>query len=260
MKWLLIFLSFLSLEDIAYAGFDDSILWRYEFASDSSKSYCFNPGYINSPGLGLIFLHTSPYQLRGLAWDFAGLKYGLGRFGFSGHYRSYRLSDLYSANSFSLTGAYKLRQGLDFSISTDLESEEYGQVSKYHRIDAGINLSYARGTIAALGGIRKINLRKPYDLTDIDKPEAIILVSTCLAGGIQINAGYKCLNYGINKWYFSQDVALIKGVGLRLGYISNPALIEWGLDLSRKNITLIFTYQAISRLSDTMILGLSFGV
>lgn len=260
MKFMLIFLLLLLLiAGTAYAGLDESILWRYEFQTDSANGFSFNPGYINSRGLGLIFLHTSPYQLQDLGWDFAGLKYGFGRFGFSGYYRSYRLKDLYSANSYELSGAYNLSNGLDLSISTEWESEEFDRLSKYNRIDIGLNISYSKNNFAILGGFRKINLKKPYASPDIDKPEPILLVSKRLAVGLEFKAGYRRLCSGVNRWYFAQDIMLVKGVGLRLGYMSNPGLLEWGLDLSWENATLIFAYQAISRLSDTIILGLSFG-
>jgi hypothetical protein len=248
-----------AFSELSYAGIDESILWRYELSSGPADQFGFNPSFICGKGMGLMVLHSNPYQLNHLNWDFGSIKYGLGRIGFIGCFRSFRLSELYDNNTVSSGGAVMLNNHFGTSLMVNISTTKFGNFGNYSGSSLNVNLMYSVRDIMAIAGLKNITLKKPYSFPDIEKPEPYIIAKMSFGNGVQLLGGFRHLRTDINKWYFRQDIALSKGVGLSLGYMNNPNLLEWGLDLYWKNATLLFTYQAISKLNDTMILGLSFG-
>jgi hypothetical protein len=80
-----------------------------------------------------------------------------------------------------------------------------------------------------------------------------------LEPGILLSAGYSNPGLGLSRWYFGQRAALFDHAVVKLGLLNNPNVLFWGLDLSWKRITLDFTYFAIGRLTDTSVMGISYG-
>ncbi|HBC47756.1 MAG TPA: hypothetical protein DEO84_09015, partial [candidate division Zixibacteria bacterium] len=125
------------------------------------------------------------------------------------------------------------------------------------RVDFNLGLSYSGKKLAGMLALDRINLKKPYGETE--KAEPMILGSYNPANGMIFTTGYKESFTGEGRWLFKQDISIINGLGLELGYMNNPGILQWGLDLSWKSLKLSFGYNAVSRLNDTMVMGLSWG-
>ena len=81
-----------------------------------------------------------------------------------------------------------------------------------------------------------------------------------LGDGMIFSMGFKSLYTMQSRWFFKQDINIIKGADLELGYLNNPNILQWGLDLSWKSVRLSFAYQGIGKLNDSVVMGLSWGM
>jgi hypothetical protein len=80
-----------------------------------------------------------------------------------------------------------------------------------------------------------------------------------IGDGMIFSGGFRESSQSKGRWFFKQDITIIKGTDLELGYMNNPNLLQWGLDLSWKSFRLSFGYLVISRLNNTMLIGLAWG-
>jgi hypothetical protein len=258
MKRILFALVLLPLQLALANGFDEMILWRYSSPIVPAGQYGSSPEQICRIGPNVLLLYSNPYNLRSLSWNFAAVNYGLGRWGVSGAFRSYSLNGLYGDYKTSMAFAYEPVENLGVSSSIDYSRLKFGEDASYNRIDLNIALSYTRKKFTGLLAINRINIKKPYDYPE--RVEPLILGAVDLGQGMIFNAGYKRTFTGESRWLFRQNIEIVRGANLNLGYMNNPNLLQWGLDLSWKSLNLSFGYHAVSRLNDTMVMGLSWGI
>ncbi len=128
------------------------------------------------------------------------------------------------------------------------DTMELTLILKYH---------FKKNNLAGAMSLNRINLEKPYDYSRQIEPAVMGAVD--LGDGMIFSAGFRESEGKQGRWFFKQDIAIVKGADLELGYMNNPNILRWGLDLSWKSLRLSFSYLAISRLNDTMVIGLSRG-
>lgn len=260
MRWILLTLLLIWAQVSMASGPDEMILGPRYLPGFGATGFV--PVEVCRAGLRAQFLHADPYgsnDFGELGWSFAAMEYGAGRWGAFGRFRSYGLEGLYQDNSFVLGGALSPARGVSVSLSTTYEREEFGGENGYQRLDLGFSTSYTRSGAVLTGRFERLNLKKPYDFDGITTPDFGLSGSYSFDNGITLGVGYDNPGLGPGRLSLAQRADLVDMVGLKLGFMNNPDLLFWGLDLSYKKLTLDFTYIAIGRLNDTMVLGLSYG-
>lgn len=233
-------------------------LWQYQLPA-ADRGFSFEPASVCSSGYGAIFIHGNPYQNAALSWDFASARYGFGRLGILASYRIYALDDLYGDATYSLGVASKMVNKTYLHISGRYSRESFEGVGNFSGVDCEIRASYHRDNFIGLVGFDGLNLNKPYENAALDQanPSATLIYSH--PGSYVLAAGFKRSGAAWNRWYFDHRIQLAPSLDMRLGYITNPNVVEWGLDLTHKSFRLIFTYLGVSRLNDTILFGISVG-
>jgi hypothetical protein len=258
MKKILFALIIIPVQFVWAAGPDEMILWRYSSPIIPQRHYGSTPEQICREGPSVLLLYSNPYNIKSLNWNNASVTYGFGRWGVSGAFRSYSLDGLYGDYKSSLGFAYLPIKKLGISASIDYGKLTFGDDANYNRVDFNLGLSYSRKNLAGMLALGRINLKKPYDSHENIEP--MILGSFNPGDGMIFTAGYKESFTGEGRWLFKQDIGIINGLGLELGYMNNPSILQWGLDLSWKSLNLSLGYHAVSRLNDTVVMGLSWGI
>lgn len=257
MKRLIVTLVLLSSGSLAASGFDDMVLWHYELPAPSQNSFSIEPLSISQNGFSATFLYADPYQIGSLHWNYAAFKYGLTKWGIFGGARFYGLNDLYSNDQIMLGGAFRPHPNFALAISINHEREQFQEIESYDRFDLDAKMSGSISGFTCVLDLDRINIIKSYDFPRIATPEPTFYGSLKFDKDYQLSIGAKRLYTKRTRWFFNQDANIIDGIGLRLGYFSNPNVFNWGLDLNWNSFTFEFTYFAMSRLNDTMALGLS---
>jgi hypothetical protein len=247
----------LSLYTIAGAEYDDNILWRYSFASGNS-GYSVSPDNVCQTNYNAIFLHSNPYQLRDLNWDYISAKAGYGKWGLSAAIRSYRLTDLYNDMMVSIAGALRLTQQFYFALGTSFGREKFGNTTEYDRADMNLHAVYLIKPIAIHGGLDRVCLKKPYQFYNKSARPFVVCNLTTSECSV-FSAGYKQIEPERGRWLLSQDLSVSSNLSLSIAYLTYPDLLQCGLDLRWKKITFSAIYQGIDKLDDTIIWGLSIG-
>ena len=258
MKKILFALILLSSEIIWATGPDEMILWRYSSPIILQGRYGSTPEQICRRGPSVLLLYSNPYNIKSLNWNDASLTYGFGRWGVSGAFRSYSLDGLYGDYKTSLGLACMPVENLGISTSIDYGKLTFGEDAKYNRVDLNLGFSYSRKKLAGMLALSRINLKKPYDSSENIEP--MVLGAYNPSERMIFTTGYKESSTGEGRWLFKQDIGIISGIDLELGYMNNPSILQWGLDLSWKSLNLSLGYHAISRLNDTVVMGLSWGI
>jgi hypothetical protein len=238
-------------------GFDDMIQWRYEAPIMPKGQFSLAPNQVYRKSSEILLLHSNPYALSSLNWDYAALKYGAGRWGVFGKFRSYTLSNLYADYATSLGTAYEFSENLAISASGEYGNMKFGDAVSYSSINLNLGLSYSRRNMAGVIAVNRINLKKPYE--HYGNAEPMVIGSIDLGEGMIFSTGFRKQANGEGRWYIKQDIGIIDNIDLQLGYLNNPNILQWGLDLSWRSFRLGVGYMAISRLNDTLIMGLSWG-
>jgi hypothetical protein len=241
------------------SGFDHTVLERFDYAGLSGGEISFEPSRLCRPGFGALFLHTDPYQISSLSWDFAAARYSWRGLGFYASYRSYRLERLYNDVTASAGLAAPIYNRIYSLLLVSHRYEEYCGAGNYGRLDATLRISYNGGDFVGQAGLEEIVLKKPYEIPGGYRPEPTVRATYFASADIGLFVGFRHDTLGRGRWTFGQEVAITPGFHLRLGFTNNPNALEWGLDLSYKSLTFIFDYKAVNKLSDTVIIGLSIG-
>jgi hypothetical protein len=255
MRKILIALILFPIQLAISSGLDEMILWRYESPIIPKGQLSFAPNQICSKGPGILLLHSNPYSLSSLNWDYATVKYGWGYWGIIGGLKSYALSDLYNDYKASLGMAYEPIEVLAVSASCDYGKLKFGSDTNFSRFDLNLGLSYLRKNLAGVIAVNRINLKKPYNYSE--KAEPMVMGSIDLGEGMIFSSGFRSQSSGEDRWFFTQNINIIKDIDLQLGYMNNPNILQWGLDLSWRSFRLGVGYMAISKLNDTLIMGIS---
>ena len=257
MKRLIALLVLLTSARLAAGGFDDMVLWRYELPASSQNSFSLEPLRICQNGFMATFLHADPYRIGSLHWNYAAFKYGLTKWGIFGGARFYGLNDLYSDDLITIGGALRPHPDFALAISINHEREQFQEIDSYNRFDLDAKMSGSISSFTGVIDLDRISIMKSYDFPGMATPEPMFYGSLKFNKDYRLSIGAKRLHTRRTRWFFNQDANIIDGIGLRLGYFSNPNVFNWGLDLNWKSFTFEFTYFAMSRLNDTMALGLT---
>jgi hypothetical protein len=255
MKKLIFAFLLLPIQIALAVGPDEMLLWRYQSPIAASGQFGLSPSQICRKGPSALFLYSEPYNIKSLSWNYAAANVGFGRWGLTGSFRGYSLDGLYDDYKSSLGLAVMPIDNLGVSASVDYSALKFGNVSNYDKFDLNLGLSYSMKNIAGALALDRINLKTPYDYPE--KAEPMLLGAVDFGEGMIFSAGYKRVYTGQGRWLFMQNIDLLRGIGMELGYMNNPGLLQWGLDLSWKSLNLSVGYHAISRLNDTIIMGLS---
>jgi hypothetical protein len=241
------------------SGFDQAVLERFNYPGPSIGGLSFEPSLLCQPGYGAIFLHTDPYRVEALSWDFAAARYGWRSLGFYASFRSYRLERLYNDVTIKAGVASHIYKGIYSSVSVARRREDFKGNDDFARLTCDFRVSYDGGIFIAQAGLEEMAIKDPYVAPAGGRSEPAIRATYYATEDIGLSAGYRRDQFNRGRWAFAQDVALAKGFRLRIAYTNNPGTLEWGLDLSYKTLTFLIDYMAANKLSDTVILGLSLG-
>jgi hypothetical protein len=258
-KVLLIMLIMAASKSAAGSEFDYVLLERLNYAGLSNTGLRLEPSRLCRPGSGAMVLHTNPYRLDDLYWNFAAARYGWRGLGGYVAFRSYRLGDLYNDVTITVGLAAHLYKGIYSSVSLARRREEFKGDDDFTRSACDFHISYDGGLIVAQVGLEELVTSNPYQVPGGGR-SVPVLRATCFASDqIALLAGYRRDEFDRGRWHFGQDMTVTGGLQLRLAYVNNPNTLEWGLDFSYKSLRLGFGYLAANKLNDTVILGFSIG-
>jgi len=241
------------------SGFDEMILWPYDIPGDSSRVINLEPSRLCRRGLQAAFLHTNPYGIRSLDWDYAIVSYGLGRIGFFGQLGSYGLDGYYARYIYSFGGATRVTESFSSAVSGNFQTEDFDQAGNYSTANLNIRFSYKYRGLTGIMGLSRINLRSDYETYNGKSLRPWACISYIFKDGIQLSASVKRTQYNRTRWLFGQYIDISDAVGIHIGLLNRPDVFFGRLDLSYKSVTLVLTYHSVSRLNDTIVLGFAIG-
>ncbi len=255
MKKMILTILILAVQIAGANGPDDMNLWRYETPLVPKGQFGLANGQILRSGPGGIFLYSNPYRVKSLSWNYGAFKYGFGRWGLMAGFRSYTLANLYNDYATSFELAIRLFSNAGLSLRGNYGHLKFGDVDSYNQFKIDAAVSYGYKNMAGELGFKRITVKKPYDYPE--RPEPQVMGSIELGDGMIFSAGFKRLYTMQSRWFFQQNINIVEGADLELGFLSNPNILQWGLDLSWKSVRLSFAYQGVGKLNDTMVMGLS---
>ncbi len=241
------------------SGFDEMILWQYDIPGDSSRVLNLEPSRLCRKGLEAAFLHTKPYGINSLDWNYAMARYGFGRMGLFSQFGSYGLDDYYTRYSYSLGGAVEITEYFSSSANVSFQREDFDQAGNYSTADLGIRFSYKYNGLTGVMGLSSINLKSAYETYNGNSIRPWAGISHFFKNGIQLYASVKKAQNDRTRWLVGQSIDISEAIDLHIGILNRPNVFYGRLDLSYKLVTLILTYNSVSRLNDTIVLGFAFG-
>jgi hypothetical protein len=251
-KFLLILIS---LAAIARADYGDNILWRYSFGFGYDK-YSNAPDNICRKKYQILFLHTHPYKIGGLNWNYAAATVGKGRWGAIGTIRSYNLDDIYSNTRLSIGGAAEAINQLFISLETIMEHEQFDYYGRYNKVSLLAEAQYLVKRASLSAGLQKISLSNQYGNSRKD-PRPFINISVALDQRNRFSLGIIQAEKRRGCWFICHEVDIADYFSFHGGYLSYPNSAQCGLDFSWKKVKFSIIYQGIDKLDDTVIWGIS---
>jgi hypothetical protein len=249
----------LSTATLHGGGPDDVALWRFGFPGLGRHKFSQEPFSVCARGLTAIAIYAEPYGISSLRWNHAGFKYGFGKWGFDGHFQSYGLTQLYAENTVALGAAFIPHGSLAVSAAIRYAMQTFDHLISYSGIYMDLGVSCKLRDFTGMLVLNRITLKKPYDFPEADRPEPAVSLSIKPDSNLVLSAGFKRTSRGRNRWFIEQSLNIVKDFELHLGYMTAPSILTGGLDISWRRFTLLLTYGAVSRLNDSVVLGLSFG-
>jgi len=239
--------------------FDHVILERFHCPGSSEHGICLEASRLCRQGYTMAFLHTNPYRVNSLSWDFAVARYGWRGLGIYSTFRSYRLDDLYDDMTISAGMAAHIYKGAYALFSAERQREHFEGVDDFTRISCDFRVSYDAVKMVVEAGLEDMIAKLPYNVSPGERAEPVMRATYFASEAIGLSAGFRRDFAGRDRWTFGQSVLIADPIELHLGYMSNPNALQWGLDLSYERITFIFDYTSANKLDDTIIFGLSIG-
>jgi|WetSurMetagenome_2_1015567.scaffolds.fasta_scaffold32361_4 hypothetical protein len=250
-----VLLLFILLTSIADADYGDNLLWRYSFGI-SDLQFSNSPDAICRDGYQAIFLHTNPYKIGPLNWNYAAGSKGAGRWGVSGSFRSYNLVDLYNDIKISIGGAFQADGHLYLSLETEIEREEFKSIYSYNHVKLIPQAQIKSKSESLSAGFSRICINKSYSSSSrYSMP--FLTFSTYISSYSRFSFGYMQLEKTRGRWQICHDLTISEFLSLDLGYLSYPELLQCGLDFGWKKVKFSIIYQGIDKLDDTIIWGIS---
>jgi hypothetical protein len=254
-----VLVTLLTSSNLLASGFDEMILWPYDIPDDSSRVINLEPSRICRRGLEGAFLHANPYRIQSLDWDYATVRYGIGRAGLFGQFGSYGLDGYYTKYSYTLGAATRMTESLSSAISGNFQRESFNHAGEYSRADLNIRVSYLYRRFGSILGLSRIKLGSDYEVSNDGSPGPWACISYLFNGGIRLSASIKRNQYDRTRWLISQDIDISDAIDVHIGLLNRPRVFFGRLDLSYQWITLVLSYHSVSRLNDTIVLGLAVG-
>lgn len=259
MRRFVFLIALLNSSNLPASGFDDMILWQYDISADSSKVMNTEPSRICRRGLEASFLHTKPYGINSLDWNYVMARYGFGRLGLIGQFGSYGLDGYYSRYIYSIGGAIKVSESFFSAVSGNFRTEDFNRAGKYFTADLSIRCSYKYNGLTGIAGLSGINLKSAYETYSGTSMRPWAGISHIFNNGIQLYASIKKVRNDRTRWLFGQFIDISDAVDIHIGILNRPNVFFGRLDLSYKSFTFVLTYNSVSRLNDTIVLGLAAG-
>ncbi len=241
------------------SGFDEMILWQYDIPGDSSRVINLEPSRLCRRGLETAFLHANPYGIRSLDWNYAIIRYGFGRTGLFGQFGSYGLDGYYARYTYSLGAAARITESFSSAVSGNFQTEDFNRAGNYSRANLNIRVSHRYRGFRGILGLSEINLKSDYGTSNSKGSGPWACISYLFKDGIQLNASVKRTQYNRTRWLIGQDIDISDAIDIHIGLLNRPDVFFGRLDLSYKSVTLMLTYNSVSRLNDTIVLGFAFG-
>jgi len=248
-------IAFVSLTAIASADYGDNIFWRYSFGLCYDK-FSNAPDNICRKEYQALILHTNPYRIDGLNWDYVAASAGKGRWGVIGSIRSYSLEDLYNDIKLSGGGAVEAVNRLYFSLETELEREKFGTSGAYNQVSLLAQAQYLVRGVSLSTGLGKIPLLNPYRNS---RKVAMPFLNISIGGTryYRLSAGLRQTERRRGSWYFCHEIIISDNFSFDWAGLSYPNSLQCGLDFSWKKIKFNIIYQGIDKLDDNVIWGIS---
>lgn len=253
------FIALLTSSNLLASGFDEMILWPYDIPDDSSSVINLEPSRLCRRGLEAAFLHANPYGIQSLDWDYATVRYGIGHAGLFGQFGSYGLDGYYTKYTYSFGAAIRVTESLSSAISGNFKRESFYRAGNYLRADLNIRVSHRYRRLRSILGLSRMKLGSDYEVSNDGSPGPWACISYLFKGGIRLSASIKRNQYGRTRWLISQDIDISDAIDVHIGLLNRPRVFFGRLDLSYQWITLVLSYHSVSRLNDTIVLGLAVG-
>lgn len=241
------------------SGFDDTILWMYDIPLALSSSFNSDPRGICGDGLRAAFLYANPYGISELDWNHAFAKKGFGGWGVFGRFDSFGMRPYYRRNAYYLGGAISLPESLALAVGGRYRTEKYGEFGKYARIELNSALSYSRTEIEAAAGMTGIRIHKEYRSSASGDFRPWAALTYRFKDGLSAFGSIRKFDNGRIRWLFGQGARFSGKLDLAFGIINRPDVIFGHVVFVYRSFRLDLSYYSISRLNDTVVLGLAYG-
>jgi hypothetical protein len=241
------------------SGFDDTILWLYDIPGAFSISVNSDPRGICENGLRAAFLYANPYGISELDWNHGFVKRGFEGWGVFGRFDSFGMKSYFRRNAYYLGGAISLPDSLALSVHGVYQTERYGDMGDYSRIELNSALSFHKAEIEAVAGLAGIKIDEDYRSPANGNLRPWGALTYRFKDGLSAFGSIKRFDNGQIRWLFGQGVRLSGGLDLAFGVINRPDVIFGHIVFVYKSFRLDLSYYSISRLNDTVVYGFAYG-
>ena len=259
MRYIAFIIALMNSTNLLASRFDEMILWQYDIPGDSSKVINLEPSRLCRRGLEATFLHAKPYGISSLDWNYAIVRYGIGRAGLFGQFGSYGLNGYYKRYTYSFGSAIRITESISSAASGNLQTEDFHQAGDYSSADLSIRFSYKYQGFTGIMGLSGINLKSDYEAFGGKSTKPWACISRIFNNGIQLFASVRRVQSNRNRWLFGQYIDISDAIDIQIGLLNRPNVFYGRLDLSYKAVTLVVSYNSVSRLNDTIVIGVAFG-
>jgi hypothetical protein len=259
MRRVVFLIVLINSSNLLASGFDEMILWQYDMPGDSSRVINLEPSRLCRRGLEAAFFHTRPYGIQSLNWNYAVVRHGFGHIGFFGQFGYYGLNEYYARYTYSFGGAIKINESFSSAVSGNLQTEDFNHAGDYSTADLEIRFSFKYQGFTGIIGSSGINLKSAYETQNGRSMKPWVCISRKFDNGIQLYTSVKKAQNDRTRWLFGQNIDVSEAIDLHIGILNHPNVFFGRLDLSYKSVTLVLTYNSVSRLNDTVVFGIAVG-
>lgn len=251
----ILIISFAICQSLLAADFDDFDTRRYFPLKPIIEGEFYSAGrdYFNAN-----FLHSNPYGMENLSWNYLTARYSKGRFGAEIFYRSTGFERYYLRNRYKITAGINFYG--DFSIIHALEvrREDFGDFGTFSGSSIDISADYVRRRFSAAIGLAEIILSKSYDMPKYENSQPFAAGSLIFDKGAELTIGVRRFENRRVRWIFNQELPVTRNVVLNFGYQNKPSNIRGGIEFAVEGFSVILNYISIGGLDDSVVWGISF--
>ena len=257
MRKIIILSIVLIASSVAASGFDDTILWPREIDMTAAGINS-DPHSILNVGFRAQAMYTNPYQIGRLHWNDLFAKRGFARWGVYGRFNSYGLDEYYNRYSYELGFAIRAIDSLAVLTGLRYRQEKYLGLDNFSRWELDSRAAYRRARFSVMAGVSGLKLSEDHNSGYVSEFRPWGACSYDFSDGNSFSVSVKQFSNGKARWLFGQSLTVSSDLNLTIGYINRPDLIFGKIVFRRGSFLLDFAYYSVSKLNDTIVVGIGY--